>query len=770
MGRDAEHAAELLAEVLTLAQASQRQDNGHGHTDDAEYDAGLERRPRGRVSTTARRTQAGEDLQVVLADQAAIRAGARARRAPWIATGVTAAAGWAATGIGELAWAGGGPAGGAIAAPVIAGLCIAATGLLWLICGSRIPRWARRRVLTGAGGASAWVTTCALVGANSWTMTALLVSGAAAVSARWLREHAVPDPARPGPVVLAEPLPAGPELVDLGDELAQRWAVNIAHPRGAVPGSTLTGREDLPRAIRWTVETPPGSTSFASLFAQRDKIAAGLRLGLSKVLLEPSEVDESFATLTVITRDLLAGGIPFPGPRYERRDDGARVVPLGPYADGSGDGEFVAVDRVGCRSGLLTGEPGSGKSASLEAITMGLKSSGEWAAWFGDGDPDGGSSPLLNEMSDWAEAGPDGVLAQLEAVEAALRVRGMLKATLTEGPDGNPVPITDPATQRPLRQLLPCPAYPGLMWVLDELHRLTTDPRLKDAEKFVARLERVVRIGRKYGVVVLAGTQSLLVGDFGNSTPLRGYLSARNLFAFRNSNKNEKAVVAGLEISPSSLPAGAGYAFAAGTGRLAMLRAAWSPDMSDWLPELSAASLDHDTDLATSGYRPAAPPDPMAAHAEQLARLDAWRAQQQPGAAPVAPGTEDELPVADEAISTPELAGLRAPAPLTADNVITLPPPGARSTKRGRAGQADIHAPAGTPLPQLNQVPADPEALPLAQQKVLAALRKGITRTGEIAAATGLRTPAVSKALAALADLGLAHKRAHGDWAPGRAA
>ncbi|WP_224389083.1 hypothetical protein [Pseudonocardia sp. ICBG1293] len=120
------------------------------------------------------------------------------------------------------------------------------------------------------------------------------------------------------------------------------------------------------------------------------------------------------------------------------------------------------MESVGVRNGLVTGEPGSGKSACLEAIGLGLAASGCWHVFFGDGDPDGGSSPVLNDVADWAESGPDGVLAQLGAVEAALEVRSLLKSTLTEAPavGGALVPITDPATQSPARKLLPTRSCP----------------------------------------------------------------------------------------------------------------------------------------------------------------------------------------------------------------------------------------------------------------------------------------------------------------------
>lgn len=531
---------------------------------------------------------------VEVARNTRIDRGRRARRLPYAATGVTAAAGYGAWGLSELAQLAAGPAGELVVSTGTAGLCAAALGILRLHRGPSIPEQWRRRWWIASASAASWVTAASVLGPASWPMTAALAVGAAATSTSWLRAHEVPTPlslALPGPQI-EKPAQLTVVEEELGSILARRWSENVASNGQPVPGSLLTDRVDLPHAIRWTVQTIPGSTSFSTMFAQRDRIAAGLRWAAAKVLLEPSDIDESSAVLTVITVDVLAAGIAYTGPRYR---DG--VIELGPYADGSGWGEYVAVDRVGCRNGMATGEPGSGKSAFLEAVAMGLKSSGEWVVLFGDGDPEGGSSPLLNNLADWAAAGPQQVLYQLEALEAALIVRGMLKPTLTAGPDGTPIPITDPTTQTPVRELRPSRRFPAIKWILDELHRLSADPWLTE-RRFIPRLEQLVRIGRKYGIVALTGSQSLLAPDYGNSTPLRGYLAARNLYAFRNGNKSEKAVVSGLEIAPSVLPPGGGYAFSAGSGRLAMLRVAWSPDMARHADGLPATALDPDTELA----------------------------------------------------------------------------------------------------------------------------------------------------------------------------
>ncbi|MBO0849544.1 MAG: hypothetical protein J2P20_08785 [Pseudonocardia sp.] len=659
-----------------------------------------------------------------------IEAGRKARRLPYVYTGVTAAAGYSAWGGAEFAEALAGPAGHIAATCGTAGLCCAAlTGLrVWHRHGIR-PEWVRRWWTAGAA-AAAWVTGAAAAGPASWAMSAALAAGATAVSARWLREHEVPMPG----MVELPPVEPEPAEDDFAQTIAERWAEHVACQGGPLPKALLTGREDLPNAIRWTVQTKPGSSDFDTFVGAHARIASGLRLPTSRVVPERGE-DESAPLLSVITRDVLAEGVPYTGPRYE---DGRIFV--GPFADGTGDATYYAYDEVGCRSGLAAGAPGSGKTAFLESIALALRSSNEWYVPFGDGDPGGGSSPLLNRISHWPAAGPQEVLAQLEAMEKALHVRTMLKPLLTLGPDGRtPVPITDPDTQIPVREMIPCPEFPGICWVLDELHRLTKDEWLAQ-HNFVGRLEKLVRIGRKYGIVVLAGSQSLLVEDYGGSTPLRAWLSARNLWAFRSTNKTETAVVQGLTIAPGTLPQGGGFAFCTADGRLCMHRVAWSRDMSSYAAELPWAALDADTDLAVAAYRPDKRRDPAEQYRDQLAKLARWRAERRTGIQP------DHARPAESGPSRPLLPGLaglaqRIPAALTADNVIRLPGP--------------VQTPDGP----------DVEGLRRPHRLVYDALKAGHRRTGDIAAATGLLLPAVSKALAALADYGLAVKLAHGEWA-----
>lgn len=656
---------------------------------------------------------------------ARIEHGRQARRVPYVATLATEALGTAGWGLGEFAgWAAGDDARTAVVAGAWC-LAVLAAIIGWLMA-RRVPRAWRARVRVAVVGGCGWIGLAVTTTPVAWWASGLLVAGAALTWSKWLAAHQVP---RAGdlPTFLVEEMPD-----DLAARVSARWATRVGAPGGAAPTTRLTLREDLPQATRWRVESEPGTITFAELFARRERIAAALNLPVTKLIFEPWDEDEGQAELTVVTRDLLAGGVDYEGPIYR---DG--MIYVGKYADGTGGAWYAAYDEVGCRCGLATGDPGAGKSTLLTSVGIALRWSGEWHVIFGDGDPEGGSAPLLNRVAHWAAAGAQAALGQLEAIEALIEVRAMLKATLTAGPDGRAVPITDAARQLPLAKIVPSPELPGVMWILDELQRLVTDPWLKK-RGFVERLEKIVRIGRKYAVVVLAGTQSLLAADFGLSTALRGWLAARNLFALRNSNKSEKAVVSGLEISPASLPKGGGYAYAAGSGRVSILRVAYASDvaMSQYSQGMPTSPIDRDSAAAIAPFLPDESNDPVEELARKVAQLDAWRARIV---------TTAQAPAAKWA-GVEGIDGIDIPEPVLA-TVTSI------TTRR----------PAELP----EEVGPDVDVLKPAHQAVYRVMQRGCYRTGEIAAETGMLAPAVSKALKALVELDLVHKVGHGEYALG---
>jgi hypothetical protein len=541
-----------------------------------------------------------------------LAADARARRAPLVAGAGTLGAGLAARGLVEAAAAWGPEGAAGVVTLAACATTVASLPMLYARFKHAIPDAWRgawwRRALLGA----AWVDLAAAVGVTHPLMIPGMVVGSAVLSAPWMRDHEQPYPHQ-FPEAEPEPLPALPDpdfspqsALEIG-RATQIEAAFYDHGRAAVaPGerTRLTGRTELPNGDQWEVELDPSGVGATEFIARGSTLARFFGVAPTQVILErlPGDTDrEDRALMTVVYRDVLKGGVSYLGPRYE---DG--FIPLGKHADGSGDAGFRALDNTGPLNGVVIGTKGSGKSATMAKIGMGYKKGG-WVVLFGDGDPGGNSSPLLREVAhDFAKG--DELWDQLAALEAWYKVRGLQMGDLTTGPDGTPVPITDPATQRPVEQIRPCRAFPGHVWIIDELHRASKEL----GKPFTERLEALARIIRKYGGAIVVGTQGGHGKDFGGNIDLRTLL-LDNLIMLRSKNKAEKHSVSDLGVSPSMLPTGGGYCFIDNGGRCVMARIAHAEDeeMAQWPPRLPEVEADSRSAKAYARHRHAQPFDPV---------------------------------------------------------------------------------------------------------------------------------------------------------------
>ena len=661
---------------------------------------------------------------------AEIMEGVRARRAPFLAMAGVGAAGWAAHGVGLLA------SQDAHSTVVVGTAAAAALSLPVLRLRFRrgIPEhWRRRWWLAGALGCG-WVGAAAAWGADSWTMTGALVVGGAALSARWWAEWEVPHP---GEVYEPEPEwePEPPRQLDpsLADRIERAWLAAAESNRSVVPrGALLTGRTETPGGgLQYRVELDPDAGVGATAFSARSAdLALIFRMAAHEVLISVDESEDT-AVLTIAPagRATLAAGLPYPGPEYHQ----GRVPVAGDVTGRRHD--WVAYERgQGVASGLTVGDMRSGKTATLELLGLGLRSSGVWRVWVGDGDPAGASSNLLPEVAHWAEHTPEGLLRQLSAFEELLESRARQKNLFTEDPlTGLPVPRR--AGQPAINEFPPCEAFPGYMWIVPELYQAVTNEQLRAAD-FAGRLDRLLRRAPKFGLGVAADTQSALGADFGGSTTLRSWLSRVNCFVMRTTNRADQYAVNGLQLSPGTLPSGGGWGFAAGQGGGGvMLRTMWQRDLHQWVPTLPPCEDDPDAALAIKPFLPERDDNPDAALADYQAALEEWRAERRngkptPAAAPAPAAASSSKPVS--------VGGVSVPAPL-GGKVIPMP---ARPT----------------------QAPARPAApLPGRADEVLAWLRKnpGPRRTAEISEGTSLTLSVVSRALGVLEQRGSIRRR-HG--------
>ncbi len=667
-----------------------------------------------------------------------IRARCRARVSPVRFTAATAGAGYVGWGAGWLAELVAGPVGHIAATGGTALLSAGAAATVSLLGRRRVAQWRRSYDAAMAGGAG-WVMVTAAVGPG-WGMAAALLAGAAGAATSWRRSHATPLAldAAPAPWIRL-PQPQTVVAQDEGDRIAARWLTEVTGPGGVIPkAAPLSDRVDLDRGYRWVVQLGRGDY-YSRVAGLTEAIAAALHLPTTAVLLEPYTGDASRALLTVITRDALTDGVPYSGPLYH---DGR--IPLGLYADGEGIADVTVRDSGGVYPVALTGDPRSGKSTAFEATAQALRASGEWMVLFADGDVGAGSSSIMAEVAHWPDSGPRMALRQLECLESVLAARQAIKATLTVHPDtGLLVPIVDPSRQRPAAKMLPCPEYPGWMLMLDEAFRFVQDPWLQE-QGYVQRLEAWIRTGPKYGMTVVYSTHSRLKLDYWTSV-LRGLVHARNSLAFRAESSSEATSINGVLVYPSALPHGGGYAFAAHSTRVAMLRTGY-PVMLPREP-WPHVTPDPDSWLGAQPHWPEGERDPSSAYRAAQKRRDEWRRQAEVKArGERATGVVDQPPTTPAVASGyPQLAGL-------AEQAVGL-----------------VHAAKVLPFRRSDQSGADArtavdQRLNDADRRVLAAVRSGCRRSYLIVEHTGLKGPDVSKAGKRLAAWGYLIDGGYGSW------
>jgi len=749
-----------------------------------------------------------------------------ARRVPYIATATTGVGGLAVLGLVEAAAAVGKPA---LSGAIALGTCVATAGVVATLrirfrdrrdpdsgyTVERIPQAHRRRWWAGALLHAAWFDAMALGAAEvvgPWGMAGILAGGTAALSLRWMRENRVELPTDTPPALPPTPQPAAikqppaPEPVkfptpappDEGDLIAELWETRVAGgPNPIVPGSTLgDDRVDLPYGYQWVVQlnAVDGNITAARLAGLAEDIA--LRLGrdtnhVNIDRLQDGHARQDRALLTVITRDALADGVPYLGPDYR---DG--LIRLGMFSDGSGSPNWTARDATGPQHGMVTGGTGSGKSELLTRLGMALKKPGEWTIVFTDGDEQGRSAPLLKRIAYDFGKGPAEALEQLEALEAWFRATGDVMGDYTEDADGNPVPMADPSRQEPARKLMPCRAFNGWVWIIDEFHRLVKAL----GRGFVDRVEALARIIRKVGGAIYIGTQSATLVDWGDNEILRSLMAAGNCVIMRTKNSTEQLVLGDFGCDPTTLPKGGGYGFVDDPdGRKMMFRGEYDKHMARWISTLPPYRPAELPALVYASKRPPKPADPRADWEETQRRKAAILAAVQAGG----PLPWEPQPAADG-----EAGGQPAPpiSPMGGDGVAAPGPPLPAGSPRvtrsaadeqmiaalqflaanttsyaGRADQLVAAYRAGVldevtrqfaeevmqrqtgagprpgDVPPRSPAPTSVPALTANAEQVLAILgsRPGPWTTGELeTTATGLSKPAVSRALGVLVERG----------------
>ena len=654
---------------------------------------------------------------------------------PFKATAITAAAGYTAWGAAELAGLVAGTGGHLIATTATGAMSAAVVGVLRLTYRAGIgARWRSRFWCAGAG-ASAWVTLVSIDGAG-WGLLAALTTGAAAVSAGWLRAHEVPVPD-------VDEQPAVPELASTTTlkDIAGRWAREVAGNPKLAPGCRLTEGRQLDNRLAFTLELASGFT-ISRIRGLQEGIAAAMRLDPMQLTFDlepPGEngfVDSSRVATQVILRSPITGPVFYTQPRYE-----AGRITLGPYIDAEGHGAAYELFRSsGMFSGVVIGSTGYGKSGLVNGLVTSARSSGMTFCWYLD--PKGNSSPDLARHATVAELGLDRAEAFTRAAETLVRYRG--KAASAAGS----------SAFTPTRKL------PGALIVIDECDMLFALQGMAD------RWGAIAKTGRSLGVGLLLATQYAGLKAFGNSELLRSSVRAGNVVLMRTESSTSDQLIAPDLPKSTTLPTRPGYAYIKNAiSRAAAFRSAWLLTSDEPVPAAFPAELaGWNADAALARY-PDAPMDPIAAKAATILGGGDGLSREERQAR----NTERlERELADF---------LGAPLAAPANTATAAAGPAAASVLAGFGARfAALPGPLAPVVP-LRQPPAEPTplagefkaealaGLSDAQRAVLAALADGHTRSGSIVERTGLAAATVSRALATLAERGLATRQAHGEWA-----
>lgn len=490
-----------------------------------------------------------------------------------------------------------------------------ATGAAWIVTtwrrknpdtGEKHPMWLREwraRAVTLAVVASLWITGAALWGVSA-PYAALLLAAVFTVAARWWQAH------RPGYEPAAEPVTVEPG--DRRDRNQIEWTEHVGHPKGPLPGSTLTEPTPLKYGTAYTLLLARGGQggtqqTLKTAVQAQTQIAAALDWGVQDITIETHPTSRSAARARVVILDTnpIEGKIMWQGPAV----DGGSLL-LGPYADGMGEAPYVLYNEGhwvggtdgddgggevlppgyehgvpakwkpgGMWSGVLIGGTGIGKSRVIEGIAISAMSRGDTVVWFLDPQDGASSHALKNHASRFAgKADTEHMLAAIEAVVAYRQAEN---------------------AELGLTGFTPTPERPGLLVIIDECHEVFWDSKMGD------RWGNIVRKARKVGVSLLTASQYAGVKTFGHSEPLRSSIMEGNAIAMRVTSKQGGQLMAGLDVDPLTLPKieGYGYTQDTGNGRTAPFRNRLCNHPAEWMESMPAVALDDGSATAAGEAR-----------------------------------------------------------------------------------------------------------------------------------------------------------------------
>lgn len=566
-----------------------------------------------------------------------------------------------------------------------------------------------------------WSITWIVAGPSVWGL-AIGYGLGCIVALPWWAAHRIPNP-DPG----AEPEPE-PEIIEgevVRSEIEENWDAHVKPDGKALPKAELAEIEKGEHITRARIDLVRGKQTIATAVAAAANIAGALGTKAHKVIIEdhPDYESEAIARMTIVTGQPIGTVVPYTGSTY---DAATGTIAMGPYIDGDAWAKYQLYAPNSMLSGFIAAMSRMGKSRLIDAIAHSAMCSGHTVVWYCD--PQGGaSSPALAEAADWTARTLEGIYTMLLAVKRIVKFREAYNVT------------------RGLAGFTPTREMPGLLIIIDECHMAMADKEIQ------ALIAEIVSICRKLGIAWLMASQQADLTAFGGaglggSERIRNNV-AHNLVFLKTKTKNMGSLIGGVNVNPNDLPEVPGYAYQpqtasdAGTfGRNAAFRVAHLGDADDapqqWFNSISEgtkAQLDRGSVKAADhvdGKYVGVYTDrheTAAADLEKMRALVAYYMGEGEAPAEITAGGHAAVASAESGAS---YGG-------TVINMTTW-----KETVAAACAEAAAAAAAG---PELNE----------AQQRILDAIRGGVTKKKDLERETGWSETYVRNRLNELTDLSL---------------
>lgn len=427
-----------------------------------------------------------------------------------------------------------------------------------------------RRVYAFLTVAVGWLTYVTVTDLTLGAVGVLMAIGYG-LSMHWWRTNPLP--------MLAEDIP------QMSSEFVTLWRENIAATDGCLPGTVLTGEEEIKAGVRFVLRLRPGKQTLTMVMGVLDKVRSGLRLrpGQDLIVEAHPTLDESSLLLTLVTRSPIKEAVIHPG--ASAFDPATGRIALGPFVDGEGVASWKAYTDNRLWGGFVQGGTGAGKSRLIESVALSLASatSHPTVIMYGDGQG-GASSPLLMKHADVRARTHEQILAMAEGMLLVVLLRQDENAV--EGWEG----------------FSPSPDRPGILGIIDECHKPLSKMENPDNwERLQYLLATIAREGGKVGVTLLLASQQATLDVFGgagtaNSEAIRTNTLAGNGVMMRGKDPNARTIF-GVDVNPKKFPALAGYGFLVDSdpnSRSAPFRGYYVTDAirDEWPTQIDWLSLD----------------------------------------------------------------------------------------------------------------------------------------------------------------------------------